>query len=65
MLKDAAPGFSINIIDTTETKIPDTAISVKDESDKPKPVSKKMQKNLDALSDIMGGDIKEDDDAPF
>ena len=65
MLKDAAPGFSINIIDTTETKIPDTAISVKDESDKPKPVSKKMQKSLDTLSDIMGGDIKEDDDAPF
>ena len=65
MLKDAAPGFSINIIDTTETKIPDTAVSVKDEVEKPKPVSKKMQKNLDALSDIMGGDIKEDDDAPF
>ncbi len=63
MLKDAAPGFLINIIDTTETKIPDSAIGVKDEEAK-KPVSKKMQKNIDKLSDIMG-EVKEDTDAPF
>jgi DNA polymerase-3 subunit gamma/tau len=66
MLKDAAPGFSINIIDTTENKIPDSAVFAnEDEKTEKKPVSKKMQKNLNALSDIMGGDIKEDDDAPF
>ncbi len=66
MLKDAAPGFTINIIDTTETNIPDTAVSAIDEEKvEKKPVSKKMQKNLDTLSDIMGGNIKEEENAPF
>ena len=65
MLKDAAPGFLINIIDTTEEKIPDSAISVNEENKPKKVTSKKMQATIDKLSDIMGGDIKEDEDAPF
>ena len=65
ILKKSAPGYYINIIDTNETKIPENAISVVDESTK-KPTSKNMQKKIDALSDIMGKGTKvidEEEDA--
>jgi DNA polymerase-3 subunit gamma/tau len=64
LLKSTAPGFFINIIDTAEEKIPENAIYLKKKEEK-KPVSEKMQKKINAISDIMGEDIKEDEDAPF
>ena len=64
LLKSTAPGFFINIINTAEEKIPENAIYLKKKEEK-KPVSEKMQKKINAISDIMGEDIKEDEDAPF
>jgi DNA polymerase-3 subunit gamma/tau len=64
VLKKNAPGFYINIIDTTEEKIPKEAFSVTEEVEQ-KPISKNMQKKIDAISDIMGKgiQIKEEDNA--
>ena len=67
ILKKAAPGFYINIIDTTEEKIPDNSISVIDDTKKAA-VSAKMQEKIDALSGIMGKGTKvidEEEDATF
>ncbi len=66
LLKSAAPGYFINIINTAEEKTPDEAISViKEDTNKPKP-SKQMQEKIDKISDIMeGSELKEDEDAPF
>ena len=64
LLKSSAPGFFINVINTAETKIPENAIYLKKKEEK-KPVSAKMQKKINAISDIMGEDIKEEEDAPF
>lgn len=66
LLKSAAPGYFINIINTAEEKTPEEAITIsKEEAEKPK-VSKKMQEKIDKISDIMeGSNLKEDEDAPF
>lgn len=64
LLKSTAPGFFINIINTAEEKVPDNATFLKTKAEKA-PVSEKMQKKIDAISDIMGEDIKEEEDAPF
>lgn len=64
LLKEAAPNYYVHIIDTNETDPPKDAITFAKQEKKPE-ISAKMQKNIDAISDIMGGDIKEDDNAPF
>ena len=64
LLKSSAPGFFINIIDTATEKTPDSATFLIKKAEKA-PVSEKMQKKINAISDIMGEDIKEEDDAPF
>ena len=66
LLKDAAPGYFVNIIDTNETDIPENAISLSNKTKEEPKISKKMKGNIDAISDIMGsGEIKEVEDAPF
>ena len=66
LLKDAAPGYFVNIIDTNETDIPENAISLSSKTKEEPKISKKMKGNIDAISDIMGsGEIKEVEDAPF
>ena len=65
MLKDAAPGFYINIINTEEEKVPEDAISINDKKSTNKKPSKKMQEKIDQISDIMGGSIKEVEEDPF
>ena len=66
LLRDNAPGYSIIIIDTKEEKVPKTAIAIKTEVADALKVSEKMQKEIDAVSDIMGeGQVKEVDNAPF
>jgi hypothetical protein len=64
LLKSSAPGFFINIIDTATEKTPDSATFLIKKAEKA-PVSEKMQKKINAISDIMGEEIKEEDDAPF
>ena len=65
VLKDVAPGFYINILDTKENKIPKEAVTIKKSEEKPA-ISKKMEKEIDVISDIIGeGKLKEVDDAPF
>ena len=64
LLKSSAPGFFINIIDTAEEKTPENATFLIKKAEKT-PVSSEMQKKIDAISDIMGEDIKEEEDAPF
>lgn len=66
LLKDAAPGYFVNIIDTNETEIPEEAISLSGKVEEKPKISEKMKGKIDAISDIMGdGEIKEVDDAPF
>ena len=66
ILKSSAPGFSINVIDISEQKIPDQAIFANGETKTKKPVSKKMQSHIDQVSDIIGEVTKEEEsDSPF
>ena len=66
ILKSSAPGFSINVIDISEQKIPDQAIFANGKTETKKPVSEKMQNHIDQVSDIMGEVTKEEEsDSPF
>ena len=66
ILKKSASGFFINVIDISETKIPDEAVFADGEPSQTPVISEKMQENLNQISDIMGTIAKtEEEDSPF
>ena len=66
LLKSAAPGYFINIVNTAEEKVPENAISILENDAKKPKLSPKMQQQIDQVSDIIkGSSLKEDEDAPF
>ena len=66
ILKKSASGFFINVIDISETKIPEEAVFADGEPSQTPVISEKMQENLNQISDIMGTIAKtEEEDSPF
>ena len=56
VLRETAPGYQVMVIDVSEEKVPDDAVFPTKET---KTLSQKEQKQIDKLSDIMGGEVKE------
>jgi len=56
VLRESAPGYQVMVIDVSEEKVPDDAVFPTKET---KTLSQKEQKQIDKLSDIMGGEVKE------
>ena len=57
ILRESAPGYQVIVVDISKEEVPDDAVSAKGEKKKPK--NPKDQQKIDAISDIMGGEVKE------
>ncbi|MBR1875377.1 DNA polymerase III subunit gamma/tau [Candidatus Saccharibacteria bacterium] len=54
VLRETAPGYQVMVVDVSEEKVPEDAISPLGK----KSLSEKEQKQINNLSDIMGGEVK-------
>lgn len=57
VLREAAPGYQVMVVDTSEEKTPEDAVLLNGEVEKP--LSEAEQKKINRISDIMGGEVRE------